>query len=74
MGLSLLVMVLYPVNISNPTFLLLVLHLLAQQDEIARLKKQEEHEKKALSEKIKGGTMLGIFKFILKTSSYNLRK
>lgn len=65
-------LILYPLNLSNPTFLALVFKILAQQDEIARLKKQEESQTQAELKRIKGEKQL--LKFILNTFSYILRK
>ncbi len=67
-------MVLYPLNLSNPAFLSLVFQILAQQDEIARLKKQEERQTQAELEKIKGGEQYIQVTFILYTFSHILRK
>lgn len=55
-------------NWSDPAFFLLVFKILAQQDEITRLKKQEESQSKAELEKIKGGKQYMQVKFILNTS------
>lgn len=55
---------LYPVNRSDQVFLPLVFQILAQQDEIARLKKQAESQNQAELEKIKGGRQSLGFKVI----------
>lgn len=52
--MSLLTMILHQMNCSNPTILLLVFTILAQQEEIARLKKQKTNQRQADLEKIKG--------------------
>lgn len=58
----------------NPVFLLLAFQILAQQDEIARLKKQEKKQIEADLERIKGGEQYIFLKCILYAFSCILRK
>lgn len=49
----------------NLKFLLLVFQILAQQDEIARLKKQEESQTRVELEKIKGGSLSALLYMLM---------